>query len=408
MKTKTLSFFALVAALFSACSTTEYIPPVDVTLDEKSTQMVTQSNDFGFNLFEEIISNEDADKNVMISPLSANQALSMALNGARENTFDQMNAVLANSRLSVVEINEANKNLSDILLNRDSKVQLNIANSIWYRNDLSVKTDFLNTNKQFYIAQVNDFDPSQPDKALKAINNWVNTNTREKIPTIIDKVSPEDVMFLINAVYFKGEWKTKFEKSKTSNEPFTLDNGTVRQVPTMMGEVSLSYYNDEKFSVIKLPYGAGKFNMYVYLPEEGVTASEIVPLIHTTNFELLKNKALAKRTIWLPKFEFKYDITLNKTLSNMGMTDAFSGKVANFGGIADADLFISQVKQKTWIKTDEAGSEAAAATSVSFGLTSVGPGETIKIDRSFLFAIVEEDTHAVLFVGRVFDPTLSE
>src|SRR5690606_3977504 len=137
-----------------------------------------------------------------------------------------------------------------------------------------VKSDFLNTNKQFYKAEVSDFNPSQPDKALKTINDWVSTNTKGKIPSIIEKINNDDVMFLINAVYFKGEWKTKFEKSKTSNEPFTLDNGTVRQVPTMMGEVSLSYYNDEKFSVIKLPYGAGKFNFYVYLPEEGVTTSE--------------------------------------------------------------------------------------------------------------------------------------
>lgn len=407
MKTQTLSFFALIATLFSACST-EYVPPVDVTLDAKSAQLVTQSNEFGFNLFEEIVANEAPGKNLMISPLSASQALSMTLNGARENTFDQMNAVLGNSKLSIDEVNTANKTLADVLLNRDSKVQLSIANSIWYRNDLSVKSDFLNTNKQFYKAEVSDFNPSQPDKALKAINNWVNANTKGKIPSIIEKINAEDVMFLINAVYFKGEWKTKFEKSKTSNEPFTLDNGTVRQVPTMMGEVSLSYYNDEKFSVIKLPYGAGKFNLYVYLPEEGVTTSEIVPLIHTTKFELLKSQSLSKREIWLPKFEFKYEITMNDALFNLGMTDAFSRNLANLTGIADADLFISQVKQKTWIKTDESGSEAAAVTSVTVGMTSVGPSETIKIDRSFLFAIVEEDTHAVLFVGRMFDPTLSE
>lgn len=283
---------------------------------------------------------------------------------------------------------------------------MEIANSIWYRNDFTPKTDFVTTNESYYNAEVNQYDPAKPEDAKKMMNNWVEDKTNGKIDQIIDNVNPDHVMFLINAVYFKGIWKTQFKKSDTESLPFTLDNGTETNVETMTGKVNLTYYNDEKYSVIKLPYGSGKFNMFIFLPEEGFTTKDIAPEVKNTNFKSLKESIPTEREIWLPKFEFEYKNELNDELISLGMTDAFDSGAADFGNISDIDLYISKVNHKTYIKTDEEGSEAAAVTSVEVGFTSVGPDNTIKINRSFLFAIVEDDTNSILFIGKVYNPSV--
>lgn len=379
--------------------------PTDIQLDEKSAQLVESNNTFGFDFFETIVAGEEANKNIMVSPLSVSQALSMATNGATENTFTQMQQVLGFEGFTLPEMNDCNNKVVNSLLDHDSKVKIEIANSIWYRNNFTVKAGFIGDNKSFYNAEVRSFDQSQPEKTKEAINKWVNDKTSGKIDKIIDQVNADDVMFLINAVYFKAKWKTEFKKKNTEPINFTLDDGTEKKVETMIGEVELSYFNDEKFSVIELPYGSGKFNMLVYLPEEGYTTNDIVSEIKNTDFDQLDQLALVKRDLYFPKFEFRYENKLNDALETMGMTDAFDTKAANFGNISDENIFISEVKHKTYIKTDEEGTEAAAATSITFGYTSVGPEGIIKIDRSFLFAIVEEDTHSILFIGKVFDPT---
>jgi serine protease inhibitor len=402
MKHITMGIITIIALSLFSCKKDE---PVVTEFSLKSAEIVQSNNEFGFNLFSEVIDNSEADENIMISPLSISQALSMALNGAKNLTFMEMQDVLGFEGFSLEETNKSNQEIVNILLGYDKKVELNIANSVWYRNDFEVKKAFINNNAQYYKAEVSSFDHSKPDEAKNNINKWVDKSTKGKIDKIIEKVNAEDVMYLINAVYFKADWKTQFKKSNTEQKSFTPDNASTKQVETMIGEVQLAYYNDEKFSVIKLPYSNGDFNLLIYLPEEGYTTNDIIDDLPSTNFKLLRNATLSKRDIWLPKFEFNYETPLNEHLKLMGMKDAFDGSNADFGGISDLNIFISKVMHKTYIKTDEEGSEAAAATSVSIGLTSIGPGNIIKIDRSFLFAIVEENTESILFIGRVFDPS---
>jgi len=398
-------FFAIVF-IFSACDLfTHEKAPTDITLDSKSAQLVESNNQFGFQFFETVLSTEKADENLMVSPLSVSQALSMALNGAAGKTFDQMQSVLGFGDTPLPDINSGNLNLANSLVNHDSKVKMQIANSVWYRNDFTPKPNFISNNKTYYNAEVNSYNPSDPEGAKKQMNNWVEEKTNGKIEEIIDQVTPDNVLFLINAVYFKGIWKTQFKKSATENLPFTLDNGSEKDVETMTGKVMLKYYNEEKYSAVKLPYGSGKFNMIIFLPEEGFTTNDIVSEIKDTNFEMLAKSVETEREIWLPKFEFSYKNELNNELITMGMADAFKSGAANFANISDIGLYISKVNHKTYIKTDEEGSEAAAATSVEMNFTSIGPSETIKINRSFLFAIVEDDTNSILFIGKVYDPS---
>ncbi|HOO84034.1 MAG TPA: serpin family protein [Prolixibacteraceae bacterium] len=391
--------------IFGICISCTNDEPTNVTLSLKSAEIIESNNEFGYGIFNQILSEEADDLNILVSPLSISQALSMALNGAKDQTFAEMQSVLGFEGFSLEETNKSNQEIVSSLLNHDPLVELNIANSIWYRNDFNAKQAFIENNSRYYLAETSKFDPANPVDAKNAMNKWVDKNTKGKIEKIIDNVNPDDVMFLINAVYFKADWKTQFKKSNTTTKSFTLDNGTSKEVETMIGEVQLSYYNDEKFSVIKLPYGSGKFNLLIYLPEEGYTTNDIAPLLESTNFKLLRENPLSKRDIWLPKFEFRYEKPLNNALMQMGMKEAFDKYNANFSNISDLEIYISKVMHKAYIKTDEEGSEAAAVTSVTFGVTSVGPSEVIKINRSFLFAIVEEDTESILFMGKVFDPS---
>lgn len=408
MKSPIIVLSFLLATVLPACDLLDQEKKAtEITLDEKSATLVEENNLFGFSFFEKVLSSEDPNINIMVSPLSVSQALSMALNGANGNTLTQMKEVLGFDDYSTDELNQSNQEIASSLIGHDPKVNMSIANSVWYRKDFSPKKQFITDNKKYYGAEVNSYDPSKPDEAKKAMNNWVEDNTNGKIEEIIEEVSSESVLFLINAIYFKAEWKSKFKKSNTEKAPFTLENGTSKEVETMKGEVDLSYYTDNKYTAIELPYGSGKFNMVVFLPEEGYTTVDIAGVIRNFDFEILKKSTLSKREIWLPKFEFAYKNELNDELVSMGMYDAFDRFSADFSNLSEMSLYISKVMHKAYIKTDEEGSEAAAATSVEFRFTSAGPTEPIKINRSFLFAIVEEDTGAILFVGKMVDPTLN-
>ncbi|MBN2806872.1 MAG: serpin family protein [Prolixibacteraceae bacterium] len=395
----------IIASLcWSGCNKVE---PTNIALNLKSKALVEANNTFGFQFFEQLLANEADDKNLMVSPLSVSQALSMALNGAKDNTFMEMNSVLGYEGLPLSDVNENNLELYNALIKHDPKVEMNISNAIWNRNDFTLKPDFIKNNQTYFNAEVGNFDPQQPKKAIDTMNKWVKENTKGKIEKIVNEINDEDVLFLINAIYFKAEWKTKFKQSDTLPQEFTLDNGTKKQVETMIGEAELTYKNETKYSAIKLPYGSGKFNMIIYLPEEGYTTSDLIPELVNTDFETLNSMTPVKMDLWLPKFEFEYENELINEMQSLGMHDAFEPYAANFSGISDLQIYISSITHKTYIKTDEEGSEAAAATKITFGLTSVGPGEVVRINRSFLFAIVEEDTNSILFIGKVYDPSIS-
>jgi len=398
----TIGTIFLVALSWISCNTV----PTIIELNLKSKELVEANNTFGFQFFEQVIANEVDDKNLMVSPFSVSQALSMALNGANGNTFIEMNSVLGFEGISLTDVNENNLELYNALINHDQKVELKIANSIWNRNDFALKPNFIKNNQTYFNAEVGNFDPQQAQKAIDAMNKWVKENTKGKIEKIVNEIKAEDVLLLINAIYFKAEWKTKFKKSDTLPKEFTLDNGTKKQVETMIGEAELTYKNETKYSAIKLPYGYGKFNMIIYLPEEGYTTSDLVPELVNTDFETLNSMTPTKMDLWLPRFEFEYENELIDEMKSLGMHDAFDRYAANFSGINDLQIYISSITHKTYVKTDEEGTEAAAATKITFGYTSVGPGEIIRINRSFLFAIVEEDTNSILFIGRVIDPSI--
>jgi len=401
-------FSLLAIAILVLSCTNDTVNPVvtDLILTEKSAKIIAADNQFGFELFRKVNASLDEPKNTMISPMSVSLALAMVYNGTAGNTKKQMEDMLHKANLSPDDINQSYKDLVSALQSHDPKVELSISNAIFYRNSFSVKNDFITTNQNFYQAEVSGLDFSKTIEILNKVNGWVNTKTKGKIDKIIEEVKPEDIMYLLNAIYFNGEWKYSFDTKKTLELTFTKEDKTTVQAPTMIIEKPFNYYSHQKFELLEMPYGSGKYSMLIFLPETGKTTNDIISLLTSENAnDWISKLSEQKKEVFLPKFEFKFDDSLVDELKALGMTDAFNDAKANLTGISEAaQLVISEVKHKSYIKVDERGTEAAAVTGITVGVTSVGPDNSFRVDHPFIFAIREKDTKAILFIGKVMDP----
>ena len=370
--------------------------------------VVTANTQFGFNLFNEIRKTE-RDQNIFISPLSISIALAMTLNGAAGETEQAMTNTLQLQGLDTEAINIGYAGLRQTLLTADPKVTLAIANSLWARQGVPFKEDFLQRNTQFFDAEISTLDFNHPS-ASRTINQWVDTNTHGKIKEIVgNNIDPLTVLFLINAIYFKGTWQREFNPSKTRDGPFHLANGDVKQVPMMRQKRWYPYYRGEKFQAISLAYGDGQMRMYIFLPD---SESDLNSFLENLNAESWENWMSAFHgqdvSLVMPKFKLEYKKTLNDTLKALGMDIAFR-LGANFSRMSPLgrDFFIKEVLHKTFVEVNEEGTEAAAATSVEMGITSVPPPPIpFVVDRPFFFAIRDNQTKTVLFMGVVVDPTI--
>ena len=380
--------------------------PSNIELDTKSAKIVDADNRFGLELFQKINETDTEGKNIMISPLSVSLALAMAYNGAEGDTREQMEAMLHKLGLTPDDINHSYKTLVAALKSHDAKVTLDIANGIFYHQNFDVKNDFLNTNETYYGAEVKALDFTNGKNTLSTINGWVKNKTRDKIESILDVISPYDVMVLVNAVYFNGEWTYRFDKNNTTDRVFFYEDKSSQNIPTMMIKERFNHYRHDQFEMLELPYGGGKYSMLVFLPNEGSTINQTIKLLTSENINTWAGQMQSwEKKVFLPKFEFKYDNALSDELQAMGMTDAFLGSKANFRGITEAEqIYISEVMHKSYIKVDERGTEAAAVTGIVFENTSLNPDEIFAVDRPFVFAIKEKDTNAILFIGKVLDP----
>ncbi len=410
---KRSALIVTILAIFLIKCADKIFDPVDFQIKRDATQLEKQlaqsGNKFGFNLFKEI-NKSDSEQNIFISPLSVSMALGMTLNGADGNTFDAMKQTLQLNGLSQVQINETYKSLIDLLSHLDAKVKFTIANSIWYRQEFAVENDFIDVNQSFFDALVQKLDFNDPG-APNIINQWVKDKTSGKIEKIVEKIKDEDVMFLINAIYFKGNWKYEFKKERTAEDTFTKIDGSTVAVQMMKQDGEFDYFENEEFQAINLPYSDGDFSMTLILPMQEINLDDVLNQINESNWQGWQNSFIPENgTIELPKFSLELKFSLNEILKTMGMDIAFDPLNADFSKInSDKDLFISDVLHKTFVEVNEEGTEAAAATSVTIGVTSIGIGDfMMRIDRPFLFFIHENRSQTILFMGKVLNPVSSE
>jgi serpin B len=357
----------LLAALLLQCADKIFDPvkvPEKRDLTSFEKQLVQSGNVFGIELFKKI--NEfEQDKNIFISPLSVSMVLGMTLNGADGTTFEAMQSTLELGGMSQTQINESYQSLIELLSQLDPKVIFNLANSIWYRQGFQVEQEFINVNQTYFDAAVRELDFGNPE-AVKIINGWVNDKTNGKIEKIVEKITPDIVMFLINAIYFKGTWTYEFEKNKTKDDQFTNPGGSTVPVKMMVQEGDFNYLENEDFQAINLPYGDSDFSMLVILPGSGKTTETIIDQMSTTKWQEWTGAFdTVGVKLEMPRFKLEYKLSLVDVLDALGMGVAFDLGSANFSRIIkNAGLYISEVLHKTFVEVNEEGTEAAAVTAV--------------------------------------------
>jgi len=405
--TKAIPLFAVGAALLVAgCGGpgTEPIEELPRELTVAERRLVEASNVFALGLFAEV-ARQDPGVNLFISPLSVSMALGMTYNGAAGATRDQMQQVLAFGDMTVDETNRAYRDLIDLLFSLDERVEFNLANSIWYRQGLTFEQAFLDVNREFFNARVTALNFSDPS-APATINDWVKEQTNGKIDKIVPNQLDDLVMFLINALYFKADWTSQFDESLTRDLPFTLVDGSTMQVPMMTHgkSVPVRLWSGGDVSVADLAYGGGAFTMTVLIPTGSGTVDEVIAGLDDARWAAITEGLLEQEIeVVMPKFTLEYETELSSVLEALGMIDAFDPDLADLTGMMRAGgLFIDHVKHKTFVDVNEEGTEAAAATSVGAGVTSVKP--IFRVDRPFVFAIRERFSGTILFLGRMMAP----
>jgi serine protease inhibitor len=364
------------------------------------SRIVDAANQFSFSLFQRV--NSSPDSNVFASPLSASFALGMTMNGAANATLEQMRSALAFGSATDAEINAGYKGLIELLRGLDPQVDMRIANGIWSRAGFPVEPSFLETSRTFFGAETASLDFSDP-ASLTAINGWVSKATADKIPTILDELSDDLVVLLVNAIYFKGSWREQFDPALTQDAPFHAVVGD-QPARLMHRKGTMQYLGTPDFQAVDLPYGNSAYSMTVVLPREGKSVETVAASIQPAQWTALTSQLRdAEVDLHLPRFTLKWERMLNDDLKALGMVDAFIAGGADFTRLSPQGraLFISFVKQKAFVDVNEEGTEAAAVTAVGISVTSAPPSPTVRVDRPFLFVIRERLSGTILFMGKV-------
>lgn len=406
MKTIYVLLFVSTLALFVSCEK----EPVEketpkITLAKKSAEIIEADRAFGFELFREVCRNSD-EENIMISPMSVSYALGMTYNGAAGSTLDAFNQVLHFSDLTRQEVNESYKDLMDQLLNLSSEVEFALANSIWYKNGFPVLEDFVKTNQDYFNAAVKEADFSDP-ATVDLINGWIEDQTNDKIKDMLDQISSDVVMYLINAIYFNADWKYEFPKEETHQDGFKLENGSQTDVDYLVVEGDFHYTSNEDFTAVELPYSDSSFSMLVMLPHQESSVTALAESLDSDKWDSwFDDSRMTGVRVKLPKFKYEFKDLLNEPLKNLGLGVAFTFS-ADFSGIVpDGEICISRVIHQTFIDVQEEGTEAAAATIVEMREFSSAGGSNISFnaDHPFLYLIKENSTGAIVFMGKVGRP----
>ncbi len=409
-----LTVAAVVLAALGGCHQTGTGPgPEHTAADPKlagtppDPALVDANTEFALKLTRALAADSTAD--LFLSPASVSMALAMTWNGAKDATKDDMAEALELHELSMERVNLANSVLLSNLIYGDDEVELHLANSLWAREDRTFAPDFLDRNRSYYGAEITSlrFD----DTALARINGWVEDHTNGKITDVLDQIPGNAILYLINAIYFKGTWTNEFDPEDTADGPFALADGREITVPIMRRDGMWRYAETDSFQAVSLPYGAdGRFSMYVFLPEpEASLAGFIATLDADTWGTWMALFREMQGIVALPRFGIEYKTLLNDVLVKLGMGRAFNvGGGADFSGmmpdVGPGGVWISRVIHQTYLDVNEEGTEAAGATVVEMREFASAESFSMSVDRPFFLAICDNLSGAVLFTGAVYEP----
>ncbi|MDO9536344.1 MAG: serpin family protein [Bacillota bacterium] len=382
--------------------------PNKEVLDAFEPSLSGGANQLGIHLFARLLEEE---KEIFLSPTSIALALAMTYNGARGETKEAMAEVLGVTGLDLDRVNENNQALIYLLQSFDPSVKLHIANSLWMREGMQFDPAFIGRSEAYYNALINELDFNSPE-AAKIINKWVSERTEGLIEEIIEPpIDPLTILFLINAIYFQGDWSKPFDEEYTRDDAFYITAGEAKTVPFMFRSGEFDYYEEEDFQAVRIPYGKKEsMAMFVFLPDESSGLTQFINTFAEKSWDdWRKEFHQAKGDLYLPRFSMEYEKTLNEVLQDLGMGIAFDKGRADFFDMVSWEgeprLFISEVKHKAFIEVNEKGTKAAAVTSVEMSVTSAPAfWFNMKADRPFVFLIHDSETDTILFMGAVTDP----
>ena len=393
--------------------------PISIELTPEQRVFANDNNQFTLNFLKTVNEVDQTGKSFIYSPLSITYVLGMVNDAATGLTEQELEQTLGFHEGGIQAVNDYCKKLIDGLPKVDKDVTLDIANAIFVNQNYSLKAQFQQDMQTYYDAKAEALDFSSP-QTLNHINGWCNEKTKGMIPTILDEVDPSMVSYLLNAIYFKADWGSKFDEKNTRNEPFTTPSGTT-QLPLMHQKVLIAYAKNSTFSTVSIPYGNGLWNMVVMLPEEGKTTDDIISHLASYGMTMYGFCGTMGDTfssyevdLKLPRFETSSDtkdLAIEKglvgLLRKMGINRAFIDGVAEIPNMCEVPVYIDMMRQKAKIKVNEEGSEAAAVTVAGMKENSAGGGEPIEYpkatfhaNRPFVYVIREASSGVILFVGK--------
>ncbi len=360
--------------------------------------IVAADNNFGLSLLNTLLQTRSG--NTSISPLSVSLTLQIIYNGAAGTTQQAMAQTLQLGGLSTQQLNSDNAALQAALI--DPQVELSIANSLWTNSSrYPVLPAFTQVNVTYYAAALGDL-AGAPDN----VNAWAATQTNGLITNILPpgNYTNATAAVIAGTVYFKGQWVSAFDPALTAAAAFTLSDGTQTSVQMMNQAGSYAYFQGTNFQAVRLPYGKGRMSMFVVLPQAGTDLGAFVAGINADTVDTWESQLqMSTVRVGLPRFTTSFGASLQDALTSLGMGIAFSERAADFSGIAPS-TFLAGVQHATAVEVDESGTTAAAATTGTIGVTVVGPQFTMTMDRPFFYAIRDDKTGELLFVGVLANP----
>lgn len=386
--------------------------------DTLNPGLIAAQNGFGIDLYRKLVNEGTSDEEgIFISPASIALALSMTMNGARGETQRAMARTLGYESFSPETINGSYATQLQQVAQRsadDQGIELRMANGLWKHQELDFRKDFLQRNERFFKATIRSLDFYAP-AAADVINQWVSDQTEGLIPRLLEGIDPQTVLFIINAVYFKGDWTQPFDPRLTRTGPFYPVGGGQQDMPMMHQEGMFRHYRGQEFQAVRLPYGEQEsLAMYIFLPDSNSNLDEFHEQLTYENWEeWVANFSPKNGRISIPRFRLNYKTKLSAALKDLGMAIAFDPGAADFSGMTEtspvANLSISEVVHQSFLLVNEEGTEAAAATSVGMRLTSAPVYQfDFVADRPFFLVIRDELNGAILFMGSVLAPAVAE
>lgn len=388
-----------------------------IQLTEAQRVFANDNNRFTLNFLKTVNEADQSGKSFIYSPLSITYVLGMVNDAATGETERELEQTLGFHEGGIKAVNDYCKKLIEGLPKVDEMVTLNIANAIFVNKDYTLKEQFQQDMQTYYDAKAETLDFSSP-QTLNHINGWCNEKTNGMIPTILDEVDPMMVSYLLNAIYFKADWASKFDQKNTKEETFTTEKGSTT-LPLMHQNVLISYLKTNSYSAVILPYGSGLWNMTVLLPEKGKTTDDVIKEMTQSSF--FNNPGWCETggnyfegyevDLKLPRFETSSDTDLLegglvRLMQKMGIKLAFDSYYAEIPNMCDRPVYIDMMRQKAKIKVNEEGSEAAAVTVVGVKNESTVqepikyPKATFHANRPFVYVIGEASSGVILFVGK--------